>query len=115
MTKIHLHINGAALFAAGAVIYGALGYRWGLFAVLLFAPDIFMLGYLLNNSIGGLVYNIGHSLIWPAIFILIGLTISAPTLISLGIIWACHIGLDHAFGYGYKYPDAFKHTHFSEL
>ncbi len=115
MVKIHLHINGGALFVAGAIIYGFLGYHWGLFAALLFAPDIFMLGYLINSSIGGTVYNLGHSLVWPLLLVSAGMMISVPLLISVGIIWACHIGLDHAFGYGYKYPDAFKHTHYSEL
>jgi len=115
MTKIHLHINGTVLFIVGTFIYGFLGYHWGLYAILLFVPDLFMLGYIINPSTGALIYNIGHSFTGPAVLVIMGILLPLPILISIGIIWICHINLDHAFGYGYKYPDAFKHTHYSEI
>ena len=115
MARIHLHIDGVVLFLAGTVVYGILGFSWGLYAALILAPDLFMLGYLAGPRTGAAIYNIGHSLFWPAAFVLAGLLIPSTTLLSVGIIWACHLGMDHAFGYGFKYPDAFKHTHFAEV
>jgi hypothetical protein len=35
----------------------------------------------------------------------------APVRLLIAIVWAAHIAMDRAFGYGFKYPDAFGHTH----
>ena len=90
--RFHHHFNGLILFAASLAAYISLDYSWGFFFILILAPDLFMLGYLVGPRIGARIYNIGHSLLGPA-----------------------HIGIDHVFGYGYKYSDGFKHTHFSEI
>ena len=31
----------------------------------------------------------------------------------VALVWAAHIGVDRAVGYGLKYPTGFKHTHLS--
>lgn len=112
---LHLHIQGAAILAIGIIAYAALGLKWWLFGVLILAPDLSMLGYLANRRIGSIVYNIGHSFLWPAAFIIAAWPLGSPILLSVGIIWACHLGMDHLFGYGYKFPDRFKHTHFDAV
>ena len=33
----------------------------------------------------------------------------------VALIWLAHIGGDRMVGYGLKYPDSFKHTHFNEV
>lgn len=109
--KISLHLDGLLMLIFGVVIYGILRLHWGLFAAFLLAPDLFMLGYLVNNKAGAFVYNLGHLLLWPVSFSLLGLILGSEVLLSLGIIWLCHIGMDHAFGYGFKFTDSFKHTH----
>jgi hypothetical protein len=114
-TRIHLHLQGAALLAIGVTAYALLGLRWWLFAVLILAPDLSMLGYLMNPRVGAIIYNVGHSLLWPAALIIAGLLAGSSGLLTVGIIWVCHIGMDHLFGYGYKYPDRFRHTHFDEV
>lgn len=112
---LHLHIQGAVILAIGLIAYAALGLKWWLFAVLILAPDLSMLGYLANPRVGAKLYNIGHSLLWSAVFIAAARLLGSPTLLSIGIIWGCHIGMDHLFGYGYKYPDRFQHTHFDAV
>ncbi|WP_028975474.1 DUF4260 domain-containing protein [Spirochaeta cellobiosiphila] len=115
MPKINLHVDGAVLFIAGLVIYIQLGLPIWAFFVFLLVPDLFMLGYLINNNWGARVYNIGHSLAWPLVCAIIGIVLSNPLWYGIALIWTSHIGMDHAMGYGFKYNDAFKHTHFSEV
>ena len=113
MAKLHLHLDGLAVAAAGLSVYAILGFPWWLFGVLILAPDLFMLGYVFNPKVGSRIYNIGHSMIWPVALGLLGRLLSLEGFVAVGLIWMCHIGIDHAFGYGYKYEDRFKHTHFS--
>lgn len=115
MPKINLHLDGLMLFVAGLALYIHFEFPWWIFIAFLFAPDIFMLGYLVSPRIGARIYNIGHSLAWPVAFALIGLVLSGGLWFTAALIWTCHIGLDHAIGYGFKYDDSFKHTHFSEI
>lgn len=46
MTTALLRLEGAALFVAALAGYWLSGASWGLFAVLILAPDLSMLGYL---------------------------------------------------------------------
>lgn len=55
-----LRIEGLALLAAGVTVYTVLGGSWWLFALLLFAPDLSMLGYLRGSKMGAAVYNLGR-------------------------------------------------------
>jgi hypothetical protein len=32
-----------------------------------------------------------------------------------GLIWAGHIAMDRALGYGLKHPDGFQHTHLGRI
>jgi len=113
--KYHSHLNGLCILTAAVIGYSTLNSPWWLFFALLLAPDLFMLGYIANPNIGAKIYNIGHSYLGPLALIAMGLLNGGELQISIGCIWAAHIGMDHLFGYGYKYPDAFKHTHFNEI
>jgi hypothetical protein len=112
--RAHLHLDGLALLALAVVAYGVAGGPWWLFFALLLAPDLFMLGYLAGPRIGSIVYNAGHGLIWPVALVSAGLLgANAPAdsvALHIGIIWAAHIGMDRAFGFGYKYPTRFGDT-----
>jgi Domain of unknown function (DUF4260) len=108
-----LRSEGLALLGAAAAAYAQTGTGWILFAILFLLPDVFMLGYLREPRFGAMVYNVGHSTILPFALIGLGLAVSIPTLLSVGLIWMAHIGFDRAMGYGLKYSDDFKHTHLS--
>lgn len=115
-TRAHLHLDGLAVLVFSVVAFAILDGSWGLFAALLFAPDLFMLGYLANPRLGAALYNAGHSLFWPVILAALGLLTqssagdSATGMFHLGLIWSAHIGMDRAAGFGYKYPTHFKDT-----
>ena len=84
------------------------------FLLFLLLPDISMLGYIVNTKVGALFYNIGHSIILPAILIMIGFVMISTPLLMASIIWLAHIFLDRALGYGLKYDEAFKKTHLQQ-
>ncbi|KAA0112689.1 DUF4260 family protein [Methylobacterium sp. P1-11] len=109
--RMLLRLEGACILAAALWAYGWLGQSWWLFAALLFAPDLSMLGYAAGPVAGAVLYNLMHTLALP----LIGLSLAAgfdrTDLAGLALIWLAHIGLDRALGYGLKYASGFGDTH----
>lgn len=124
--RLHIRLNGLAILGMAVVAYALAGGSWWLFLGLLLVPDVFMLGYIAGPRVGAHVYNVGHSLLWPVALVSIGLVTSlgpeavagfagagagrSSGLLRVGVIWAAHIGLDRAFGFGYKYTSAFSDT-----
>lgn len=106
-------LEGGVLLAAAVLAYYARGGNWLLFAVLLLAPDVSMLGYLAGPRVGATMYNLMHSYVLPGALTLAGVLAENGLLVSLALIWFAHSGMDRLLAYGLKYPDAFKHTRLS--
>ena len=106
-----LKLEEFSLFGLALFLFSALNYSWWLYALLFFAPDLSMVGYLANPRVGSWTYNlIHHKGVAVALYIL-GFLLANPALQFLGTLLLGHSSLDRVFGYGLKYPDAFKHTH----
>lgn len=86
-----------------------------MFAVLLLAPDVSMLGYLAGPRIGAAIYNVFHSYPLPFALGVSGLLAGSQLVVGLALIWVSHIGLDRMLRYGLKYPTEFKDTHLGRL
>lgn len=110
-----LRLEGVALCGIAVLLYGWLGGGWWWFAVLLLVPDVGLLGYLLGPRHGARLYNLTHTLVVPAVLGAVGLGLGAPTAVLLALVWAAHIGMDRALGYGLKYPGAFADTHLQRV
>ncbi len=110
-----LHVEGGIVLIAGVLAYWQVGGNWLLFAAVLFAPDLGMLGYLANPRVGARIYNLAHLLLWPAGLIVAGWFSGEALALQVGLIWLCHLGMDHLAGYGFKYPTAFKDTHLQRV
>lgn len=110
-----LRLEGVAVLAVAAVLYGVLGGGWLLFAVLFLAPDLAMLGYLGGPRTGALAYNLAHTYAAPAVCAGLGGALAAPLPLALALIWAAHIGFDRALGYGLKLPTDFRDTHLGRI
>lgn len=108
---LQLRVEGLFTLAAAAAAYWYLGGNWWLFAILLFSPDLAFFGYAAGEKWGARIYNWFHTYTHPAILAAIGWFAGAPLLIELGLIWAAHIGMDRALGYGLKYPGLTGQTH----
>jgi len=113
--RIHLHVNGLALAGVALLAFSLTGGRWWLFGALILVPDVSMAGYLVSRRVGAITYNAGHSLVIPAALVAINPVAGNPFVLELGLIWATHIGIDHVFGYGYKYPTAFRDTNLQRV
>jgi hypothetical protein len=108
-----LRAEGALVLAAATYAYAQYGAGWLMFAVLFFAPDIFMLGFLGGNRLGALTYNIGHTYVVPAALLAAGWFAASPLMTAIALIWIGHIGFDRILGYGLKYDRGFKFSHLS--
>lgn len=107
-----IRIEEAAMFALAIFLfYFQLDYVWWIFWVLLLAPDLSMLGYVINTKTGALLYNVFHHKALAVIMYVLGLFANESVLILTGLILFGHASMDRIFGYGLKYPDDFKHTH----
>lgn len=115
MNKILLHIEGFAVLVLSLYFYGYNQFSWVLFFIFLLAPDISMLGYILNNKVGAMIYNLFHTYSLSIGVVICGLILSNQIVLAIGLIWSAHIGMDRMFGYGLKYPTEFKDTHLSRV
>lgn len=108
-----LRLEGALVAAVAAYFYAQSDASWWLFALLVMAPDISMVGYVKDRELGAKCYNAGHTYIAPAILWLVLSTLNVELAGPLALIWIVHIGADRLLGYGLKYPGSFKQTHLS--
>lgn len=103
------------MFALGFFMFNQLHYAWWWFWVLLFTPDIGMLGYLVNPKIGAVTYNIFHHKAIAIIVYILGMNFNVEALKLIGVILFSHASLDRVLGYGLKYFDNFRHTHLGKI
>lgn len=113
--KTTLKIEELAQFILGIIVFSTLIYDWWLFPLLLFLPDISMLGYLVNPKIGAISYNFFHHKAVAIAVTVLGMY-SVDFLVTLiGVILFSHASFDRIFGYGLKYSDSFKNTHLGKI
>lgn len=115
MNRVLVRVEGLAVLLLSIYFYSTLDFSWLLFFVLLFIPDLSMLGYLRNNKVGAIIYNIFHSYSLPITMVFIGMLFVNTITLTIGIIWIAHIGLDRMIGYGLKYQTDFKDTHIQRI
>lgn len=101
------------LFVALLAFYLFLGldYAWWWFFVLLLAPDISMIGYLVNPQVGAVAYNVVHHKGTAIALFIVGSYLLVPWVQLIGLILLGHSSLDRVLGYGLKYADSFQHAH----
>jgi len=92
-------------------LFDQLAYPGWYYAAFFLAPDLGMLGYVINNRIGALLYNVFHHKGVAVVAYLAGLYLNLPAAEFAGLLLFGHSSFDRIFGYGLKYADDFKHTH----
>lgn len=100
---LFLRLDGLATVPAWAVL------------LLAFAPDLSMVGYLAGPRVGARTYNAVDTYVAPLLLAAVGSLLGSPPAVLLAVIWAGHVGVDRALGYGLKYPTAFGDTHLDRL
>jgi len=110
-----LRLEGLALLGGATLLYAVFGGSWWTYAILFLAPDLSFAGYLAGPKVGATVYNAAHSYLGPLALLAAAMSMAAPTLPLLAMIWLAHIGFDRALGYGLKYPAGFGFTHLGRI
>ncbi|MBK9792739.1 MAG: DUF4260 domain-containing protein [Sphingobacteriales bacterium] len=110
-----LKLEELAMLALSIVLFNQLHFVWWWFLVLFFAPDISMLGYLVNTKIGAYSYNFFHHKAVAIAVGLLGFYLQNEIYMLTGIILFGHSSFDRILGYGLKYTDSFKNTHLGKL
>ena len=104
----------AAIFVmAFYVIVG--GFDWWWLFILFLVVDISAIGYMVNDRIGALTYNIGHSLIGPVGLAIVYIATDNTAVLFITLVWLFHIFVDRALGYGLKHTKGFHHTHLGPI
>lgn len=78
---------------------------------LFFVPDLFAVGFLVNNRLGTLLYNFSHYKLVAFAMGAAGFFTGNNLLIQAGLIAYAHSSFDRALGYGLKYLGAPDKTH----
>ncbi len=112
---IFQRIEAFTLFIISTYFYFDLGFSLVAYLLLLLVFDVFMVGYIKNAKVGAYIYNLGHSLIFPLVILLIAWATNSEAAMGLSLIWMAHIGLDRFLGYGLKLASGFKETHLGKI
>ena len=113
--KLLIRLEEAAIFLLTLYLFSQLGYEWWVFPVLLFLPDISMIGYLAGNKTGAIIYNLVHHRGTGIIIYLTGVVLTLNPVALAGVIFLAHSTADRVFGYGLKHFEGFKHTHLGTM
>lgn len=113
--KTTLKLEELAMFLLGIYTFSFLPFHWSKFLVLLFLPDLSMLGYLGGNRTGAFFYNFFHHKGTAIGFYILGIFLDSQQLQLLGIILFSHSAFDRMLGYGLKYEKGFKFTHLGNI
>lgn len=113
--KAILSLEYGAFFILALYMFYVTGFSWWWFLALFFAPDISMLGYLINTKTGAFCYNIFHHFAIAFFIIVLGLYLNLPILNMIGSVLLAHSAFDRILGYGLKYSDSFQNTHLGKI
>jgi len=111
--EVLIQIEEFTMFLGCIYLFSRLGIKWWWFPALLLLPDLFMVGYLINPVVGGILYNIVHFKGTAVAVGLFGLAKQNKKLMLIGILLLAHSTMDRSIGAGLKYLDGFWHTNLS--
>ena len=115
MPRLLLRLEGAALALAALYGYHRLGASWWWFAGFILVPDVSFVAYLAGTRVGAIAYNAMHVTLGPLILGALGVLLPQFDLLAIALIWAAHVGIDRALGYGLKYGAGFGLTHLGRI
>lgn len=110
-----LRLEELLMFALALFLFSGLNASWGLFALLFFAPDLSMLGYLINPRLGAWTYNLIHHKGLGITLYAFGSLLTIPWLTFAGTLLFAHSSFDRILGYGLKHEDSFQNTHLGKI
>jgi hypothetical protein len=115
MPRLLLRLEGAALALGAVYLYQRIGANWWLFAALILVPDVSFAAYFLGTRPGAIAYNGMHVLFVPVALAIASFLLPSFDLLAIALIWAAHIGIDRALGFGLKYGAGASFTHLGRI
>ena len=113
--KTSLKLEELAMLLLGTFLFSQLNFSWWWFIGLFLAPDLGMLGYLINTKVGAFTYNLFHHKFVAIAIYFFGIFITSEIVQMIGVLLFSHASFDRIFGYGLKYEKGFKFTHLGEI
>ena len=113
--KTSLKLEELAMLLLGTFLFSQLNLSWWWFIGLFLAPDLGMLGYLINTKVGAFTYNLFHHKFVAIAIYFFGIFITSEIVQMIRILLFSHASFDRIFGYGLKYEKGFKFTHLGEI
>jgi hypothetical protein len=81
-------------------LFSLLPYAWWMYPLFFFAPDLSMVGLLLNKHLGALTYNLIHHKALALGIYLLGALLGIPLLALIGVLLFGHSSFDRVLGFG---------------
>ncbi len=106
-----IKLEELGMFILALYLNTFLPFAWWWYLAFFLVPDIGMLGYLINNKAGALLYNVFHHKGIAVAFYIGGMMTGSPELKFTGLVLFGHSSFDRMLGYGLKFDDSFHHTH----
>ena len=106
-----LKLEELAMFGFCLYVLYSMNVQWWIYIIIIFGPDISMLGYAAGNKFGAATYNLFHHKGLAVALFAIGWSTNNIQLQIAGIILFGHSSMDRMFGYGLKLNEGFKYTH----
>ncbi|MFN8237740.1 MAG: DUF4260 domain-containing protein [Chitinophagales bacterium] len=113
--KMTIKLEELGMFLLSVFLFTQLHFTWWFYPALFLAPDISMLGYLVNTQTGAYCYNLFHHKLLAIVVGIAGFYLQSEWWMLAGILLFGHASFDRILGYGLKYTDSFKHTHLGKL
>jgi len=110
-----LKLEEAFMFGLSIFLFSKLDYAWWWYPLLILAPDLSMVGYLINPGFGAITYNFVHHKAVGISLLMLGMILVNQPLQLAGLILFGHSSMDRALGYGLKYSDSFQNTHLGRI
>jgi uncharacterized protein DUF4260 len=110
-----IKLEELGMFLFGIYVFSSLPYEWWWFPILILTPDISMVGYLVNDKVGAVLYNIFHHKAIALAMIFLGYYLPDSLIVLIGSILLAHSSMDRFFGYGLKTFQGFKFTHLGRI
>jgi hypothetical protein len=97
--KTLIKLEEIALVILSLYLFLALDYVWWWFPLLFFVPDISLLGYLVNQTLGATMYNITHHKAFAVLLYIFGSFTHLAVLQLAGVVTFGHASFDRALGF----------------
>src|SRR5262245_2714366 len=84
--KALYQLEGLAALVVCLALYAKTGQSWLLAIMLFFVPDLSLLAYAFNGSLGTSCYNLAHTYSLPALLATLGILTSQPLPLAIALI-----------------------------